>query len=158
MIKLATSNLYSHLVDVPTHAERCFMNVVLKPSGMTVAPEHVGNLTLDRVTAYYVLGTLETDGSFTPCPYVSIIETMLDMGEPQNLSESAVPQIVKDQHLINTQRIAAAKNVLGAGVIPTPSSPHVPIDCPTKKQNDFRSCDLDAYFAVFDTRLLGTVV
>ena len=144
MIQLRDASTFDHLKNPPTHAQRIFMNVVLKPDGLHAPAEHTGTIMLDRINAYYALGTIE-DGKFVHNAHTPIVEVLVDMGD------------YPDDHprYAHTQ---ARKNLLRAGVVPHPNDPTIAVDAPNVEVNDFRHRDLDAYFAHFEPRLAGVVV
>jgi hypothetical protein len=100
----------------------------------------------DIIEALYVFGSI-VDGNFIPnvIPNTAV-HTVVDNTEYESPDTDQVA------------RMAARQNLRNAGVTPDPQNPTNAKVTPSKKQDDFKNCDLDAYFSVGDPRLKGTVV
>jgi|GEM_PF-3901710 len=133
MIKLSTAALaqYAYLVNPPTHAMLTSFNAVFQPWS-----------NFFNVTVNYRLGTLVV-GVFTPLDTVPML--IIDLPTRYDSTNKAA-------------ELTLIQNIVGAGIVPTPGNPSVPLPMPSKKLGDWKGCDLDAVFSVIDSRLAGTVV
>lgn len=133
MLQLSAAALvqYSYLINPPTHAVLTSFNAVFQPWS-----------NFFNVTVNYRLGTI-VGGVFTPMDTVPMV--IIDLPTRYDPTKKAA-------------ELTLIQNLVGAGIVPTPGNPSVPLSTPTKKLGDWKGCDLDAVFSVIDSRLAGTVV
>jgi hypothetical protein len=165
MIQLSASAIAAHplmslLKTPPTHAKLVGHRYIRPLDGVLVGSALIGSM----IEAIYAFGTLDANSNFVPSTVVQALTTALGTTSPSSSSSSStiggtvVAASASMDGIDANERHAAVTNLVGAGVVPTPGTPHVPLTVASKKAGDFKECDLDAVISVYNPQLEGTVV
>lgn len=134
----------------PTHAKIVIRHHQLLDQETAITlPVEMNSYRSLRIEAFYSYGNI-ADSKFKPMKELPLIQVVCMMNEVTD-----DPVYWTD---VDRQKAAATKNLRGGGIIPHPERPHESVSCPQAREDDFRECDLDAYFAFFDPRLYGSVI
>ena len=144
---IASHPIFSHVKTPPTHAKIIGRKGPTTITGSFMHDSLNGSWAENLIEALYAFGTVE-DGIFVPSTIPSTaVHTVVDNTEYDSTAEDSL-----------LAKMSARNHLRNAGVSPDPNDPTKAKSTPSKKQDDFKNCDLDAYFSIADQRLLGTVV
>lgn len=143
-------------IDPATVAAHPLMARLSNPPTHARLVERVIRLGLgdDMIKVTYRFGTLDANGAFVPDDYVKPVHALVDLSDYSN----GLANVGEAWLQWAQQKAAAAAYLRAADVAPDPTKPFEAISMPGAIADDFKVCDIDAYFGYFDERLKGTVV